>query len=478
MRVFRIAVAMVVGIGIVVPTIPAAADPVPQSVAPVTTEIALDLAAAAAAPTTAAPTTAAPAAAGRTEEGLTAAATAAQQLPQPAETGSATEPTGETPTPALPGTSTSVVTTTETPTPTGTGPAPVTIEHETDGTFSAIGFRFDAASAVPGIEVRVREDGTWTGWETVGLPDGGPDADSPEAAHAAAKAPNPTTEPLLTSRADSFQVRVTPTAGALPTGFTAVTVDPGTSPYDAVATPTSAAQGGLVGVTPSALGAADLQFPYPAPAMISRAQWGADESIRTSDPDCANPRYDSTVKVGFVHHTASTNNYDAAGAMAAIRATYAYDAQVLGWCDIAYNFLVDKWGRIFEGRYGGADRPVHGTHTGGFNTDTFAVAALGNYQEIPPSDELVNSIGLVVGWKLGMYNRPIYGQNTLVSAGGGTSRYAAGVAVTFNNVSGHRDPGATLCPGQYLYDRLGDVKSVATYVAEPHRHLGGSRLTG
>ena len=86
----------------------------------------------------------------------------------------------------------------------------------------------------------MREGGTWTGWETVGLPDGGPDAGSPEAAHAAAVAPDPVTEPLLTTRADAFQVRVSPTDGVLPTGFTAVTIDPGTSAYDAVVAQTPA----------------------------------------------------------------------------------------------------------------------------------------------------------------------------------------------------------------------------------------------
>ena len=111
------------------------------------------------------------------------------------------------------------------------------------------------------------------------------------------------------------------------------------------------------------------------------------------------------MKIGFVHHTASTNSYDATTALENIRAIYAYDAQVLGWCDIAYNFLVDKFGRIFEGRYGGVDRPVHGTHTGGFNTDTFAVAALGNYQDIPPTTVMVSSIAHVLGWKLGLYHR-------------------------------------------------------------------------
>ena len=419
MRVLTAAVAAIAVVSSVVPTnfAAAAVAPVPQPVAPVTTEIPLDDALAEAA---------------GEQSGVAAPAT-----PTP------------TAVPAEPGPATTV--------PPVTGlPGPVTISADVDGTFSAIGFRYDAAAA-PGIEVRVRENGTWSQWQSLGLPDGGPDAGSPDAAHAAARAPKPTTEPLLATAADGFQVRVTPTAGVLPTGLTAVTIDPGSSPYDAVATADQA---------PSAAAAAiGTKFPAPAPAILSRAQWGADESIRTADPDCVNPRYESTVKVGFVHHTASTNSYDQASALANIRSIYAYDAQVLGWCDIAYNFLVDKYGRIFEGRFGGVDRPVRGTHTGGFNTDTFAVSALGNYQEVAPTAVMVQSIAHVLGWKLGMYNRPIYGQSTLVSQGGGTSKYAAGVAVTFNNISGHRDPGATLCPGQYLYDRLGDIRTLANIVA-------------
>ncbi len=265
-----------------------------------------------------------------------------------------------------------------------------------------------------------------------------------------------TTEPLLTSRADAFTVRVTPNDGEIPEGFGALVIDPGTSAADA-----------QVGATAQAAAAApSVDFPYPAPKIISRAGWGADESLRTADPECVTPDYDNTIKIGFVHHTASTNNYTATTAFEQLRAIYAYHIQGFGWCDFGYNFLVDKYGRIFEGRWGGVDRPVHGAHTGGFNTDTFAVSALGNYEEVGAPDGMVNSIAQVLGWKLGMYARDVYGRDTLVSAGGGTSRYPAGVSVTFNVISGHRDPGNTLCPGQFLYDRLPQIRQIAAGVAQ------------
>jgi uncharacterized protein with LGFP repeats len=97
----------------------------------------------------------------------------------------------------------------------------------------------------------------------------------------------------------------------------------------------------------------------PAPAIISRAQWGADESIRTEAPS-----YRPTVRVGFVHHTASSNDYTADQAAAVMRGIYAYHVKSNGWSDIGYNYLVDRFGRAYEGRAGGLDRFVVGAHTG------------------------------------------------------------------------------------------------------------------
>ena len=50
-----------------------------------------------------------------------------------------------------------------------------------------------------------------------------------------------------------------------------------------------------------------------------------------------------------------------------------------GWDDIGYNFLVDKYGQIFEGRWGGVDRNVVGAHAQGFNQGSVGVALIGSY---------------------------------------------------------------------------------------------------
>ena len=83
------------------------------------------------------------------------------------------------------------------------------------------------------------------------------------------------------------------------------------------------------------------------------AQWGADESIRGSAP-----KYNATIKAGFVHHTAGANGYSEAEVPKILRGIYAYHVKGNGWSDIGYNFLVDRFGRLWEGRYGGMTRAV------------------------------------------------------------------------------------------------------------------------
>ena len=96
------------------------------------------------------------------------------------------------------------------------------------------------------------------------------------------------------------------------------------------------------------------------PAIIGRAEWGADESMRRGAP-----MYDDGVRAGIVHHTATPNDYPATDSAGIVRGIYRYHTATLGWSDIAYNALVDKYGQVFEGRFGGITRPVEGSHTGG-----------------------------------------------------------------------------------------------------------------
>ena len=113
--------------------------------------------------------------------------------------------------------------------------------------------------------------------------------------------------------------------------------------------------------------------------------------------------YDNGIRAAVVHHTAGSNDYAPEDSAAIVRSIYAYHTRTLGWCDIAYNALVDKYGQVFEGRARRhRPRPVEGSHTGGFNRDTWGVAMIGDFDDraadrrssCAPSDGCS-------GWRLG-----------------------------------------------------------------------------
>jgi hypothetical protein len=111
-----------------------------------------------------------------------------------------------------------------------------------------------------------------------------------------------------------------------------------------------------------------------SPPIIPRAAWNANESIRRAAPE-----YADAVHFAVVHHTAGSNNYTAAQSAAIVRGIEIYHVEGNGWNDIGYNLLVDKYGQVFEGRYGGVDKPVIGAHAEGFNTGSVGVAVIGDY---------------------------------------------------------------------------------------------------
>ncbi|NDZ82607.1 N-acetylmuramoyl-L-alanine amidase [Streptomyces sp. SID10853] len=196
--------------------------------------------------------------------------------------------------------------------------------------------------------------------------------------------------------------------------------------------------------------------PYvaPRPRIVTRKGWGADESVRESAF-----LYTDTVKVAFVHHTATGNNYTCAEAPSLLRGIYRYHVKSLGWRDIGYNFVIDKCGTIYEGRAGGVTKPVMGAHTLGFNTDSTGVAVLGTFTSAEPPAPAVTALSRFTAWKLGLTGADPAGKTTLVSDGG--NRYEKGTEAKLNVISGHRDGFATECPGAKLYDKLGAIRSAA-----------------
>ncbi len=182
----------------------------------------------------------------------------------------------------------------------------------------------------------------------------------------------------------------------------------------------------------------------PEPVIYSRAQWGADESLRRG----STPSYHE-VHAGFVHHTVNANDYTKDQVPAMLRSIYAYHTRSRGWSDVGYNYLVDRFGRIWEGRFGGIDRPVVGAHTLGYNEYSFAMSAIGNFEHGPALRG----------------RRPGLRRAVRVEAVAARRRRRLDVPArrqrAFPAVNGHRDAGSTACPGQFLYQRLGDIRRLA-----------------
>ncbi|MGV0736323.1 N-acetylmuramoyl-L-alanine amidase [Mycobacterium syngnathidarum] len=316
-----------------------------------------------------------------------------------------------------------------------------------------------------GTSARVRarkDDGGWGPWYQAENLDGvGADTAGPRG-----------TEPVFVGRTNTVQIAVTraPRAPAAPPGkpgkpgaaqpalgyipanvqapigqnVTAVLITPPQAPADVRPLPTAAIN------------------PGQPPTIIDRAQWGANESMR-----CGNTVYDKGIRAGIVHHTAGSNEYAPEDSAGIVRSIYEYHTRELGWCDIAYNAMVDKYGQVFEGRAGGMDKPVEGSHTGGFNIDTWGVAMMGDFDVVPPTEIQVRNTGRLLGWRLGLNHVDPHGTVVLTSAGGSFTHFPRGATPTLPTIFTHRDVGITDCPGNAAYAQMGHIRDIAARFNQP-----------
>jgi hypothetical protein len=195
------------------------------------------------------------------------------------------------------------------------------------------------------------------------------------------------------------------------------------------------------------------------PGIYSRETWGArpyGNAGCSATPDIA-----PALKFAVVHHTVNSNDYSSSQVASMIRGIQSYHMDANGYCDIAYNFIVDKFGGIFEGRAGGIANPVIGGHTGGFNTGSVGVALLGTYTSVQPSDAEWNSLVHLLRWRLsvGHVNANAPFTTTVASSPCNCQRWAPGTVVTIPvSVVGHRDLDFTECPGDAFWPRLGALR--------------------
>jgi flagellar hook assembly protein FlgD len=136
-----------------------------------------------------------------------------------------------------------------------------------------------------------------------------------------------------------------------------------------------------------------------------------------------------------------------------------------GWDDIGYNFLVDKYGQVFEGRAGGVTRNVVGAHAGGFNTGSVGIAVIGNYQSASFSSAARNALEALLAWRLDVGH--VHPRDEVDRVSAGSSRWPAGRVVRLRTVSGHRDTSLTSCPGNRIYSRLDAIARNARDIGLP-----------
>jgi N-acetylmuramoyl-L-alanine amidase/FG-GAP-like repeat len=329
------------------------------------------------------------------------------------------------------------------------------------------------------VTVRTEEDGKWSRWIPAEYHDEhGPDAGSAEED---AGRERPGTDALVVGDVDRVQMRAETTDGSTPPDLKLAVVDPGTGAMtreapaiDTAKLETPQAKDESSAGGPQALSGPDTDpdagsdaqdtvalsamTTAPRPKIYTRSQWGANERLREQ----GSPRY-GTVKAGFIHHTVNSNSYSSSQVPSLLRGIYAYHTQSRGWSDIGYNFLVDRFGRIWEGRYGGVTRAVVGAHTLGYNEYSFALSAIGNFDIKSPPTAVTSAYARLFAWKLSLYN--IRADNLRVYV---KNRY-------FRAISGHRDAGQTACPGRYLYAKLPAIRTAAQSIQ--NKAQTGSTIT-
>ena len=306
--------------------------------------------------------------------------------------------------------------------PAGARAGAITAPHRVVRDLAVVGATWPAGTLREGdrLELRVREDGQWQAWREMPVDDEehGPDPDTAEG-----RASRDGTLPVVVDGEES-QVRVVTTRATAP-AVEVTFVDPGTSDADA-------------GVGAPVAGSASAAAARPT--IHTRKEWGADETLRKGTPDYGQ------VQVGFVHHTVGTNTYTSAQVPGILRGIYDFHVNGRGWNDIGYQFLVDRFGRIWEGRYGGVDKAVVGAQAGGYNSGSFGASVMGDFTSASVPSAVTTALTSLFAWKFTLHGIPATGRVSVQDK-------------VFDRISGHRDANQTSCPGARLYDKIPGLRT-------------------
>lgn len=277
--------------------------------------------------------------------------------------------------------------------------------------FELIGATFTSA-ATDDARIRVHIDGEWAPWQSLTGIDGdhGPDPGSAEAANG-----QPASDPIWVGDGDGYELDLPPDAADVRVHLVRETEE----------------QVRIVDGTAEA-GA------YRMPTVNSRRSWGARNPRRS-------PQVADTVNTAIVHHTVNSNAYSPQSVPGMLRSIQAYHMDAQGWDDIGYNFVVDRFGRAWEGRSNSTYKAVVGAHSKNSNSGSTGIAWLGDGTGAGLTASGHEAIARLIAWKL-----PLHG--TFFSG---------------REIVGHRDRFPTSCPGNAVHRQLGSIRNRAVAVRPP-----------
>jgi len=193
-----------------------------------------------------------------------------------------------------------------------------------------------------------------------------------------------------------------------------------------------------------AVGANGLALPARGITINPRSSWAVDRPPK-------GPLSGEDVRLLLVHHSASRNGHTGADAPAILRSFYDYHTSAeKGWNDIAYNFLIDADGGIWEGRAGSLAGPVAGDATGGNQGFSQLVCIIGDYNAVQPSVASLTSLVSVLAWLADRYGVSTAPGAEVTFTSEGSNKHPTGTTVTSPTITGHREMSQTTCPGDNL----------------------------
>jgi uncharacterized protein YgiM (DUF1202 family) len=185
---------------------------------------------------------------------------------------------------------------------------------------------------------------------------------------------------------------------------------------------------------------------FSPPPLITRAGWGANESLRfgRGGEELFPVEYQPVEHV-IIHHADTANFNDPVLEM---RSIYYFHAITRGWGDIAYNYLVDFMGNVYEGRVGGEG--AVGCHAEGYNAGSCGICLMGRFFADDTTPEMHNAIVWISSWAA----------RNLDPTGAAPFQDITSLPT----ICGHRDVNNTSCPGDEFYAQLDTVRTAARRV--------------